>query len=110
MNKNSEASLDLLYEAILCLESKEECAAFFSDLCTPLELNSLSQRMLVAKLLDERKVYSNISAATGASTATISRVNRTMHSRYSGEGYKIVMQRLSDLGVTAPAMNTGEEE
>ncbi|MBQ7991188.1 MAG: TrpR-like protein, YerC/YecD [Oscillospiraceae bacterium] len=97
MNNNSDISLDLLYQAILCLETKEECAEFFNDLCTPLELRSISQRLLVAKLLGEGKVYSNIAAVTGASTATISRVNRTINSKYGGKGYEIVMDRLEEL-------------
>lgn len=98
MNENStdEKSLNYLYEAFLCLETKEECAAFLDDLCTTLELKSLSQRMQVAKMLSEKKIYNNIVASTGASTATISRVNRTLNSKYSGGGYKIVMQRLAE--------------
>ena len=106
-NRADERSLEYLYEALLCLETKEECAAFLDDLCTSLELKSLSQRMLVAKMLTEKKIYNNIVASTGASTATISRVNRTLNSKYSGQGYKIVFQRLgcgSDSGV-----NTGAE-
>ncbi|MGN0641670.1 MAG: YerC/YecD family TrpR-related protein [Huintestinicola sp.] len=94
--RNEEKSMDYLYEAILCLETKEECAAFLDDLCTALELKALSQRMLVAKMLSEKKIYNNIVAETGASTATISRVNRTLNSKYSGSGYRIVFDRLKD--------------
>ncbi len=93
-HKAAEKSLEYLYDAILCLKTKEECAAFLDDLCTSLELKSLSQRMLVAKMLSEKKIYNNIVAVTGASTATISRVNRTLNSKYSGSGYKIVFDRL----------------
>ena len=97
MNDNctDEKSMNYLYEAFLCLETKEECAAFLDDLCTSLELKSLSQRMQVAKMLSEKKIYNNIVASTGASTATISRVNRTLNSKYSGQGYKIVFERLA---------------
>ena len=69
-----------LYEAILKLETLEECEAFFEDLCTVQELESISQRLVVAKLLTEDKVYTDIVECTGASTATISRVNRTLQS------------------------------
>ncbi len=84
-----------LYEAILCLETKEECRAFFEDLCTVLELQTLSQRLQVAKLLREHRVYNDIVAATGASTATISRVNRSL-SYQSKNGYDIVFQRCQE--------------
>ncbi len=109
-NRADEKSLSFLYDAILCLETREECAKFLDDLCTSLELKSLSQRMLVAKMLSEKKIYNNIVASTGASTATISRVNRTLNSKYSGEGYRVVFERLKNkttediLGV-----NTGAE-
>ncbi|MBQ5311311.1 MAG: TrpR-like protein, YerC/YecD [Oscillospiraceae bacterium] len=110
MNQNTENNLDLLYEAILCLETKEECAAFFEDLCTALELNSISQRMLVAKMLTDKKVYNSIALSTGASTATISRVNRTLNSKYSGKGYKTVIERLKKKGIDVNIVNAGEED
>ena len=114
-NRADEKCLDYLYEAFLSLETKEECAAFLDDLCTSLELKALSQRMLVAKTLSEKKIYNNIVASTGASTATISRVNRTLNSKYSGSGYKIVFDRLKDrttesiLGVNTGAEGEGAE-
>ena len=74
------------YEAILCLETKEECGAFFEDICTIKEIRELSQRLEVAKLLREGKSYIEVSAKTGASTATISRVNRCL--KYGNGGYK----------------------
>ena len=74
INKN----IDYLYEIILKIETKEECEALFDDLCTKTELASISQRLVVAKMLSEKKVYSDIVAETGASTATISRVNRSL--------------------------------
>ena len=102
-NRADEKSLDYLYEALLCLKTKEECAAFLDDLCTSLELKALSQRMMVAKMLSEKKIYNNIVA----STATIRRVNRTLNSKYSGAGYRIVFDRLGSGSVTE--VNTGAE-
>ena len=88
-------NLDELFEAVLCLETVEECRAFFKDLCTVPELKALSQRFQVAKLLTENHVYSDIVSETGASTATISRVNRSISYDGSG-GYRIVFDRLKD--------------
>ncbi len=82
---------EFLYEAILKLETLEECEAFFEDLCTVQELESISQRLVVAKLLTEDKVYTDIVEKTGASTATISRVNRTLQS--GKDGYSIIFNR-----------------
>ena len=88
-------NLNELYKAILCLETEEECAVFFKDLCTIPELKSLSQRFQVAKLLTGSHVYSDIVKETGASTATISRVNRSL--TYDGTGgYSIVFDRMKD--------------
>lgn len=92
-NKIKSEHMDDLFEAILTLESTEECYAFFEDLCTVLELKSMSQRMQVAKMLVQKKVYSDIVAQTGASTATISRVNRTLN--YGSEGYSLVFERMN---------------
>ncbi len=74
INKN----IEFLYETILKIETMEECEALFDDLCTKTELASISQRLVVAKMLSDKKVYSDIVAQTGASTATISRVNRSL--------------------------------
>ena len=90
--KFKNVELDFLFEMILSLKNKEECYAFFDDLCTVQELKALSQRLEVAKMLYDHKVYSDIVAKTGASTATISRVNRSLS--YGSEGYKIVFERL----------------
>ncbi|MFT3952240.1 MAG: YerC/YecD family TrpR-related protein [Oscillospiraceae bacterium] len=87
-NKN----LDNLFDAILTLKTQEECYNFFEDLCTILELKALSQRFQVAKMLNEHHVYSDIVKETGASTATISRVNRSMY--MGSDGYQIVFERL----------------
>ena len=86
-------NLDELFEAVLCLETVEECRAFFFFFCTVTELKALSQRYQVAKLLTENHVYSDIVAQTGASTTTISRVNRSISYDGSG-GYSIVFDRL----------------
>lgn len=91
-NKLKDKNLDDLFNAVLCLENVEECYNFFEDLCTVLELKSLSQRLQVAKMLSDHKVYSDIVKETGASTATISRVNRTLN--YGSDGYAIVFERL----------------
>ncbi|MDR2909658.1 MAG: TrpR-like protein, YerC/YecD [Oscillospiraceae bacterium] len=85
-------SLDYLYESILTLKTPGECAAFLSDLCTVQELKAISQRMQVAKMLSDRVIYDEIRAQTGASTATISRVNRCL--LYGSNGYKTVLERL----------------
>jgi len=86
-------AMDDLFEAILCLETQEECYNFFEDLCTVLELKSISQRFQVAKLLNEKHVYSKIVDTTGASTATISRVKRSLD--YGSDGYRIVFERMN---------------
>lgn len=90
--KLKELNVEYLFQAILKLENMEECYKFFEDLCTVPELKALSQRLLVAKMLDDHRVYSDIVAETGASTATISRVNRSLN--YGSDGYRIVFERL----------------
>ena len=92
MEKNNNKSLNELYQAILCLETEEECSEFFRDVCTKLELKSIAQRYQVAKMLTDHCVYNEIVAATGASTATISRVNRSLDD--GGNGYRVVFERL----------------
>ena len=85
---------DHLFEAILTLKDKEECYTFFEDVCTINELLSISQRYEVAKLLREGQTYLDISNATGASTATISRVNRSLN--YGNDGYDLVLERVNE--------------
>ena len=85
-------AVDYLFEAILSLENKEECYIFFEDICTINELLSLSQRFEVAKMLREQKTYLEIAEKTGASTATISRVNRSLN--YGNDGYDMVFERI----------------
>ena len=91
-SKLKELNVEFLFQAILKLETMEECYQFFEDLCTVPELRALSQRLLVAKMLDEHRVYSDIVAETGASTATIRRVYRSRN--YGCDGYRIVFERL----------------
>ena len=90
--KLREFNVEFLFSAVLELKTMEECYKFFEDLCTVQELKALAQRIQVAKMLSENKVYSDIVAETGASTATISRVNRSLH--YGCDGYDVVFQRL----------------
>ena len=87
--------VDELFDAVLALKNKEECYAFFEDLCTVNEIKSISQRFAVAKMLTQKKVYSDIVQKTGASTATISRVNRSLH--YGCDGYVMLFKRLGIL-------------
>ena len=85
---------DTLYRAIVTLQTEEECRRFFQDLCTVSELKAMEQRMDVAMLLDEGLIYSDILERTGASSATISRVNRCLH--YGCDGYQTVIPRLKE--------------
>jgi len=91
-SKIKDKQLDELFEAILSLKNIEECYRFFEDLCTINELKSISQRLEVAKLLRQEKTYNEIEEITGASTATISRVNRALN--YGAEGYNLILDRL----------------
>ncbi len=90
---NDHHSAEMLYNAILKLETEEECAAFFSDICTIQELEALIQRLQVAKMLLDGNNYNDISKAVGASTATICRVAKCV--KYGDGGYKTVLSRLS---------------
>ena len=92
IDKIKSESMDLLFEAILSLENIDECYKFFDDLCTSIELKSFAQRLQVDLLLDEHRVYNSIVTETGASTATISRVNRSL--KDGNDGYNIVFDRL----------------
>ncbi len=93
MNKKIHTeAVDQLFEGILSLKSKEECYDFFEDLCTVNEILSLSQRFEVAAMLRDHETYLKIAEQTGASTATISRVNRSLN--YGTDGYEMVMERI----------------
>lgn len=85
-------AVDSLFDAILSLKNREECYLFFEDVCTVNEILSLSQRFEVAKMLKEKRTYLEISEKTGASTATISRVNRSLN--YGNDGYDMVFERM----------------
>ncbi len=91
-NEHPEQNNEYLYKAILELRDLDECRAFFETLCTMQELRSFAQRILVAKMLDEGCVYSRIVRETGASTATISRVNRSMS--LGENGYEAIFARM----------------
>ena len=92
MQKETADQISILYEAILTLKTPEECRAFFQDLCTVAELRAMAQRLEVAQLLDQGLIYNDILQRTGASSATISRVNRAL--QYGADGYKAVLPRL----------------
>ncbi len=93
MSKKIHTSeVDHLFEAILTLKNKEECYTFFEDVCTINELLSISQRFEVALMLREGRTYLDISEETGASTATISRVNRSLN--YGNDGYDMALNRM----------------
>ena len=88
--------LDMLFKAVLELQNIDECYKFFEDIATITELKAISQRIQVAKMLKEKKVYTEIAEVTGASTATISRVNKCLN--YGQGGYNIVLDRINSKG------------
>lgn len=95
MNKKIKTpAVEKLFEAVLCLETMDECFDFFEDICTINELLSLSQRFEVARMLREQRTYLEIAEQTGASTATISRVNRSLN--YGNDGYDMVISRMEE--------------
>lgn len=95
MQKNYDNdALDFLFDAILCLKDRQECRSFFEDLCTVNELLSLSQRFEVAAMLKKHNTYLEIAEKTGASTATISRVNRSLN--FGNGSYDIVFERMEN--------------
>ncbi|MBR4707293.1 MAG: TrpR YerC/YecD [Pseudobutyrivibrio sp.] len=94
MNKKLEtAEMDELLRAILSLETVEEAYEFFEDLCTVNEMVAMKQRFEVAKMLREERTYQDIADETGASSATISRVNRALN--YGNDGYDMVLKRIN---------------
>ncbi len=86
--------LDYLFQAVMSLKDTKECYDFFEDICTVNELHALAQRLHVAKMLREQNTYLEIAERTGASTATISRVNRSLN--YGNDGYDMVFARIQD--------------
>jgi TrpR-related protein YerC/YecD len=103
----TDKSIEMLFKGILELKNIDECYSFFSDLCTIHELKSLAQRLEVSGLLIDGETYSVIGTKTGASTATISRVNRCLN--YGEGGYELVQKRIHNLetaeGVNSPSKN-----
>jgi TrpR-related protein YerC/YecD len=107
MSKNIRTpAVDYLFDAILSLKSAEECYVFFEDICTINELLSLSQRFEVAKMLRNHNTYLEIAEKTGASTATISRVNRSLN--YGNDGYDMVFARIKD-NLSEKVLNNTEQ-
>ncbi len=95
MNKKIKNELtDKLFQCILCMETVDECYQLFEDLCTVNEIQAIAQRMEVAAMLDEKCTYVEIAKQTGASTATISRVNRCLH--YGTDGYRLAIDRVKE--------------
>ena len=93
-NKIKTPAVDFLFDAILSLKNREECYTFFEDICTINELLSLSQRFEVANMLTKHNTYLEIAEKTGASTATISRANRSLN--YGNDGYSMVFSRIEE--------------
>ncbi len=93
--KKEQIRSDLLYESILKLQNVDECKNFFQDLCTVSELRAMEQRLEVALLLSDGMIYNDILERTGASSATISRVNRAL--QYGADGYQTVLPRIREL-------------
>jgi TrpR-related protein YerC/YecD len=93
MEKFKTKHTDNLFKAILSLENEKECSKFFEDICTIKEIQDIAQRLEVARLLKEGRAYNDVAKKTGASTATISRVNKCIS--YGSGGYELVLKRLS---------------
>ena len=93
-SKIKREDVDELFEAVLTLKDEEECYRFFEDICAINEIHAIAQRLQVAKLLSEKKTYTEIEAVTKASTATISRINKCLV--YGADGYKLVLERLAE--------------
>ena len=108
INKIKDDSVDFLFKSILQLKSVDECYAFFEDLCTVPELKAMSQRIVVAHMLKNKRVYSDIVARTGASTATISRVNRSLN--YGEGGYDLAFGRMTPKELYIKSVEENKEE
>ena len=94
MSKIQNKDIDRLFDAILTLETVEECYNFFEDLCTISEMRAMGQRFQVGRMLDEGRIYSDIVKETGAATATISRVNKCLI--YGTDGYRTALDRVQN--------------
>lgn len=93
-SKLENENMDAMCDAFLSLKNREECYRFFDDICTINEIQAMEQRLQVAKMLKSKRTYLDIASTTGASTATISRVNRCLN--YGSDGYNIVIKRLEE--------------
>lgn len=93
-SKFENEEMDLLFDAILALETKDDCYRFFEDICTINEMQSIAQRFYIAKMLYENRTYIEIEEKTKASTATISRINKCL--KYGADGYQTVLKRIVD--------------
>jgi len=93
-SKIKDKLTDKLFQAFLQLKTVDECYKFFEDICTVTEIKALALRLEVAKMLIDKQTYTDIGEKTGVSTATISRVNRSLN--YGADGYKTVLDRLQD--------------
>ena len=93
-SKFKRPDIDELFEAVLTLKDMEDCYRFFEDICTINEIHAIAQRLQVAKLLSEKKPYNEIESTTGASTATISRINKCLV--YGADGYKRVLAGMKE--------------
>ncbi|MCB2292909.1 YerC/YecD family TrpR-related protein [Clostridium algoriphilum] len=91
-SKLESKDMDFLFEGVLSLKTKEECYRFFEDISTINEIKAFEQRLQVAKMLSDKRTYLDIAGTTGASTATISRINRALN--YGSNGYKLILERL----------------
>ena len=94
-SKVRSEQVDELFKAILTLNTEEECYRFFEDLCTFKEIQSMAHRLQVARMLKDEKTYGEIEAETGASTTTISRINKFL--QYGSEGYTLILDRLMEM-------------
>ncbi|MDI3481465.1 MAG: hypothetical protein PWQ97_1120 [Tepidanaerobacteraceae bacterium] len=92
LEKLKDPNIDRLFDAVLLLQTREECYRFFEDICTIGEIRSLAQRLQVAEMLKSGHTYTDIARITGASTATISRVKRYLN--YGANGYNMILERL----------------
>lgn len=101
--RKTDRNIEYLIRGILTLQTPQECLSFFEDLCTISELTEMSRRLQAAKMLSDNRVYADIAAETGLSTATISRVNRCL--KYGSDGYATVLSRLDaeDVGTETDA-------
>lgn len=107
-NLKRDPLLDYLFEAIMTLESADDCYRFFEDLCTVKEISEMAKRLCAAKLLAGSAVYTEVNEKTGLSTATISRINRCL--KYGSDGYRDVLRALDEKGIAMPLLSEDGRE